>query len=272
MHSLRSHHPLILNHDLRCGVHFWPLRIIKNPETQKQLAVCHLPRSRAHPKPAMAGTVHRDLRFLKLFWACMQTLHFWFATVALRFGSAPHSPYLWCTSWGALGLWYFYLTLLLLLFIIQVFEESCTSSSLVEYDWVHWTNSTENIEEFCWSCPGFFFHFFYTKRSSLEWWRVLHPWEWMKHPKYGWKVNYSSKYMQFIQEWAIPSLNFMVIEWFHQLKRAESIAKYSLKFFCLAIKQNIAQKKTLIMSMWNYKYALDMALMYRGCYMLYLVQ
>jgi hypothetical protein len=78
--------------------------------------------------------------------------------------------------------------------------------------------------------------------------------------------------MQFIQEWAIPSLNFMVIEWFHQLKRAESIAKYSLKFFCLAIKQNIAQKKTLIMSMWNYKYALDMALMYRGCYMLYLVQ
>jgi hypothetical protein len=49
--------------------------------------------------------------------------------------------------------------------------------------------------------------------------------------------------MQFIQEWAIPSLSFVEIERFHPLKRVESIAKYSFKKICLAFERNFAQKK-----------------------------
>jgi hypothetical protein len=53
----------------------------------------------------------------------------------------------------------------------------------------------------------------------------------------------------FIQMFAYSSKNkpyhpliFVVIELFHPLRREESIAKYSLKLFCIAFEQNIPQK------------------------------
>jgi hypothetical protein len=70
----------------------------------------------------------------------------------------------------------------------------------------------------------------------------------MKHLTSMWMNETSKIWMKnelFIQEWAIPSLNFVVIQRFHPLKKEESIAKYSLKTFLSRFWAKYRQKENV---------------------------